>query len=175
MIEALTLLLSSVTLALQRRDRAKEAASFDEDQLHDELLNLHSEASEWLGNARATNQRVRWWITEDMPSEVPRGFHSIIVSNSGSMAGMSIRLKENKGVLPKVLAVYAPKVANDLNDVLSRRQPIVDRLSRELQVVQAAGPAEAERLALILEEQVRDLEAAVEQLGEFIRNMRPLP
>lgn len=41
MIDALTFLLSSVTLALQRRDRVKDAAVFDEDQLYTDLLDLH--------------------------------------------------------------------------------------------------------------------------------------
>ncbi len=43
MIEAPTLLLSSVTLALQRRDRAE--GRLDEDELYSDLLQLHNTVS----------------------------------------------------------------------------------------------------------------------------------
>jgi hypothetical protein len=177
MIEALTLLLSAITLILQRRDRAKERAIINEAELYTDLLNLHDVAKSWLLAARLNNTAVRHWIINGMPEEVPTRFFESYASNVEMSRAVAEHL-EGRGpgsALQKVLAVYAPDVAEQLSRVLADRRKFLDRFAPELLCIKTSPPEEAEELARRLNQHTQDLYAAVEGLGTLIRGLRPIP
>lgn len=67
-----------------------------------------------------------------MPRNVRPSFYRVVVTNQTSAVVVGRRLGETRGVLRKVLPLYAHFVANDM-EVLSRRLPILDRLASRSQ------------------------------------------
>jgi hypothetical protein len=139
------------------------------------LLNLHEAAIFWLHAAWETNSQVRNWIAAGMPEDVPAQFFAARHLNVGAAHIVAGHLEVGPSdALQKVLAVYAPDVAEQLSHVLTGRLSFLDGFASELQRIKASPPEVAEGLARTLDQQVKDLEAAAEDLGTMIRGLRPM-
>jgi|1186.fasta_scaffold100487_2 hypothetical protein len=175
MVEALTLLLSTVTLIFQRKDRAEDKAAYRKSDLYAELVDLHDAARTWLQAIGETNDVVRRWIQDGMPEDVDDRFYSPSWSNYRSAGEVRVRLAKPGGAVQKVLAIYAPDVSDKLSRVLTERMSFLETFTPVLLDVRQSGMAAAEGLLDDLQRQRESLAAAEAGLGDLIRGMAPTP
>jgi hypothetical protein len=175
MVEALTLLLSTVTLIFQRKDRAEDAAAYNKSDLYAELVDLHGAARTWLEAIDKTNCVVRRWIDDGMPEDVDERFYSPSWSNYRHAGEVQVRLAKPGGALLKVLGIYAPDVADQLSRVLTERMSFLETFTPALLDVRRSGAAAAQELLRNLQRQREALSAADSGLGDLIRRMAPTP
>lgn len=175
MVEALTLLLSTVTLIFQRKDRAEDRAEYKKADLYAELVDLHDAARTWLQAIEETNDVVRRWIEDAMPEDVDERFYSPSWSNYRSAGEVKVRLAKPGGAVQKVLGIYAPDVADQLSRVLTERMSFLETFTPVLLAVRHSGTAAAEGLLQDLQRQKESLAAAEAGLGTLIRGIAPTP
>jgi hypothetical protein len=162
MIEALTLLISSVTLILQRKDRRTDRSPSA--HLRDDLLALHEAMATWVEYMGRTNESVLEWYRRDKPKDDETG----VLSLGNRQAVRHIRVNGQFEKVRAALNVYAPELAEAATAILEARDAQLTTMASELYRLSDAPDEEFAEYR----QQLRDTEArlveAVEQLRLFI-------
>lgn len=178
-LEAISTLLTAVSIVFSRLDRHHDAAMATPD-LRSGLLQLDGLLEEWLVAAQATNTAATTWLTESgndlmefrLTTQGDLADQVLGVVQSPLGAGSDDPVRRDTAPLRRLFEIYAPTESVHITEWAKDRYDLVNQM---LDDRQTQAPIQAEEWEAQLRESYDNLRQAQLQLREFIRSSFPLP
>ncbi len=182
-LEAITALLTAVSIVFSRLDRHHDAAMAAPD-LRSGLLQLDGLLEEWLVAAQATNTAAATWLPASgdelleakLGSQAPLADQVLDMVQSPLGAGSDVPVSHDTAQLRRLFEIYAPAESAHIADWAKDRHDLVNQMLDDLaRARQTQAPAQPKPWEAQLRESYDNLLQARRQLREFIRSSYPLP
>jgi hypothetical protein len=181
-LEAISALLTAVSIVFSRLDRHHDAAMATPD-LRSGLLQLDGLLEEWLVAAQATNTAAATWLPASGDAlehrlESQRFLASEVLEavQSPLGTGSNVPVRRDTAPLRRLFEIYAPAESAHVAEWAKGRYGLVNWMLYDLaQARQTQASAQVKPWEAQLKESYDNLLQAQRQLREFIRSSFPLP